>query len=175
MGPPTERELDLQGVYTAKDLCVNKQTELWFAAQLLIMTSQVRGLDASVVNELIEMKAEVVNGKRKVLPKIEFRKQFGYSPDRAECCLFIIDLLRTRGLENGQAPSNFGVDAVINNPGFDRVTSVDDIFMNLAPRSYTESNPYVDARLSGLAPDGSDSPQIVDMTGNVFRWKQSMF
>lgn len=175
MGPPTDRPLDLQNILTAKERVMNKQTELWIAMQLLIMTGQVRGLDQSVANELVEMPAENLNGKIKILPKQKFRERFGYSPDRAEACIFIIDLLRTRGLRQGATPDFAKLGQTGLNGDFAGVTSVDDVFVNLSPKSYGEKNPYlVDSRLSGLD-SGQPINGLEDMTGNVFKWKQSMF
>lgn len=176
MGQATDRVLDLQGLLTAKERCVTKQTEMWIAMQLLIMTGQVRGMDDSIINELIEMPAEKVGGRLKVLPKLEFRKRFGYSPDRAECCLFIVDLLRSRGLKQNTAPTGDVLTQIAESSGYGSIHSVEDVFINLAPSGYDSSNPFVsvDSRLAGLG-QTSNTGALVDMTGNVFRWKQDLY
>lgn len=100
-GPPSERVMDLGDSYTARDRCINKATEMWIALQQLVICNQVRGLDQSITDQLCDMPAEKIGGKIKVMMKKDFRANFGYSPDRAETVLFIIDLIRERGLKHG--------------------------------------------------------------------------
>ena len=171
MGPATDRPMGVDGAHIAKDRCSNKQTELWMAMQALMITNQVRGLDPSVTNELIEMTAEILNGKIKVLPKMEFRKRFGYSPDRAEACIFIVDLLRTRGLAQNSKPTTVE-DIEKGVADFSGVHRAEDVFVNMAGGNSDAR--LIDARLRGLEKQ-NEGPTIADLSGGVFGWKQSMF
>lgn len=136
MGQPSDRWMDLEETYRAKDRCANKQTELWIGMQQLIISGQVRGLDDSIIGQLIEMPAFESGGKVKVLDKKSFRRRFGYSPDKAETCLFIVDLLRERGFKNKGLEEM--VDQDLNAPVLRGIGEVgaENIFINKAPRPY---------------------------------------
>jgi len=146
-GKPTNQILDLSGKYKASDICVNRATELWVAFQQLIITGQIRGLDESIIAQLCDMPAEHLNGKMKVMDKKKFRAEFGYSPDRAETCLFIIDLIRTRGIHSQSVTQWGSRGADIGRLGFKNnreglITRPEDLFVNMAPCPYTEQPEY---------------------------------
>lgn len=168
-GKPTERPLDMAGDRTARDICLDKATELWIAFQQLIITGQIKGLDKTIVKQLTDMPAENRNGKIKVLEKYKFRNKFGYSPDRAECCLFIVDLIRERGLARSMPKESPGmlVPSAVQSM---RVLRVEDVFVNMAPRSYMEgggvvtSNPFLNAVNAS-----SNGDKGFNMIHNLFR------
>lgn len=133
-GAATDRLLDLTDQSKANDRCVNKQAEMWLAAQLLLIAGQLRGIDESVIRQLVDMPAELSKGKVQVLTKKEFKRRFGYSPDRAETVLFIIDLLRDRGFKQ----QNTSEELIIGSME-DRMISLDGMFdSSNAPVPYTE-------------------------------------
>lgn len=139
-GKPGDGYMDLAEKVKARDRCLNRATELWIAFQQLVISGQIRGLDDSVIKQLIDMPAEIINGKIKLLDKREFRKRFGYSPDRAECCIFIVDLMRSRGLKhsiqnagNGMGRGDAGRLGV-QQGGFNSVRNAEDLFVNMSPR-----------------------------------------
>lgn len=138
-GKPSDRPIDLAESLKASDVCVNKQTELWIALQQLISTGQIRGIDDSIIQQLIDMPAEKIGSKIKILDKKAFRKRFGYSPDRAECVLFIIDLLREKGitkLANEDHSLGFSTednDSILIN------RDLDSFFIKAGPQSYLDN------------------------------------
>lgn len=85
--------------YKASEIYGNRITEMWMNFQKLMINQQIKGLDESIIEQLIEMPAVKVGEKIKVIEKKEFRKKFGYSPDRAEAALFLIDLALSKGME----------------------------------------------------------------------------
>ena len=173
MGPATDRIIDHEKQTKASERYANKQTELWCAVQLLIITGQICGLDQTTVNQLIERPAErLEGGKIKIMSKKDFRKAYGYSPDRAEVVCFIVDLLRDRGsIQPSIAEDDkFGILQAPRSA----VVSCADVFVNMGMSGYGESSARgaVDPRLGGI---GDSMIELADMTSDVYRWKQSMF
>lgn len=164
MGKPTDRYMDIGESITAKDKCANRASELWVGFQQLLISDQIRGLDESIIKQLVEMPAETLDsGKIKTMPKKEFRKRFGYSPDRAEVCLFIADLVRQKGLKQtagvggedlapiGRTDIHQNMDSIFVKGG--------SLFANNGPVPYTHSQPEpespwdfgnIDSLLEGL-------------------------
>lgn len=133
-GQATDRILDIAGKKKANELCKNKASELWIAFQQLVITNQVRGIDDSIATQLKDMTAENKDGKIKVLEKKKFRIKYGYSPDRAECCLYIVDLIRDRGLKQ-MVEENPVVDAVPVDGNISHLRA-EDVFINKGPIPY---------------------------------------
>lgn len=150
-GPPSERVMDLGDSYTARDRCVNKATEMWLALQQLVICNQVRGLDKSICDQLCDMPAEKLGGKIKVMMKKDFRANFGYSPDRAETVLFIIDMIRERGLKHGFDDPDKFVDTNIS--GIFQNQGIGQYITDMSVKSYMQSgsNRMIDS------PDGVDT------------------
>lgn len=96
---PSKEFVDAAEQFTAADLYVNAATEYWMGFQKLLISQQIRGLDDSVVDQLVMMPAEKVGDKVKVLEKINFRKKFGFSPDRAEAVIYLAWMVKQRGLK----------------------------------------------------------------------------
>lgn len=135
-GKPSERYIDLAESMKASDVCVNKQTELWIALQQLIMSRQIMGIDDSILSQLIQMPAEKLGQKIKVLEKKHFRARFGYSPDRAETVLFIIDLMREKGFAGAASHSE---DLELNHSEYSNAYRLEDIFVKAGPTSYMDT------------------------------------
>lgn len=173
MGQPTDRPLDVKGELTAKDRCVNRQSEFWVAFQLMMITEQIRGLDDTIISQLADMTAELVNGKIKVLDKKKFRERYGYSPDRAECVLFILDLLRDRGMRKGVDEAALR-DAVVGDShgGFHgNVIRPEDVFVNRGMVPYTErrSEEEYDRILQGRKGRTIQSSDVADFVDKIKR------
>lgn len=135
-GKPSDRYIDLAESMKASEVCVNKQTELWIALQQLIMSGQIRGLDDTILSQIITMPAEKQGQKIKVLEKKNFRARFGYSPDRAECVLFIIDLMREKGFAGAAHTEDLGFVDEINYGS--PIRRLEDVFGMHGPTSYLE-------------------------------------
>lgn len=110
-GKPSKEFVDLGQTHTAADLYFNRATELWMGLQKLMVGQQIKGLDDSIINQLVMMSAERINDKTKIMEKKKFRAKFGYSPDRAEACIFLAWMVRERGLK--QAHGDTGNEGIV--------------------------------------------------------------
>lgn len=173
-GQASDEYIDLGETHTAKQQCFNKATELWLAFQKLIITGQIAGLDESIINQLIEMRAEIVNGKIKTMDKKKFRAQFGYSPDRAETCLFIIDMIRGRGLKQGF--SDEMLQSNLDPGGMDLSNmKAEDVFVMMGgrPDGTTGDMFKESSRQFGLKTDGV--VELQQVIRNLYGGKTSIF
>lgn len=100
-GPASDRLVFSAQDITAKKLYANKVTELWFMVEKFIRASQIKGLDRHTIEELTRRLYEG-GAKVKIESKRDFKIRVGGmgsamgSPDRADCCTYIVDLARSR-------------------------------------------------------------------------------
>lgn len=112
------------GAKKAQDICANIKTEHMMGLQYMLLEDSIRGLDESCLDQLYDWPLDPSSGqddKTKILGKTKFKKLFGYSPDRAECILWIADMARRRGMDSMEVEASLGVSTgvergIVGNP-----------------------------------------------------------
>jgi hypothetical protein len=97
-GAPSDRVV--RDNKTAKDLYVNRVTELWYSMLEFVQSGQIKGMDSEMATELRERKAETqkaaVGLKMKVEPKSEMKMRMQRSPDVADSSVILLNLCIVR-------------------------------------------------------------------------------
>jgi hypothetical protein len=84
----------------AKELYVNRVSELWFVGKELIRCRQLRGIPNEMAKDMCARNYETVKGgsglRMKVESKADFKKRMGHSPDLADAGFIMLELARDR-------------------------------------------------------------------------------
>lgn len=95
-GAPSNKPADSTGK-TCKDAYGNRVSELWYMGVEFIRSQQIRGLDPETAKQLKSRKYELGDrGKVYVESKKEMKKRIGYSPDRADSAMGLLEVCRER-------------------------------------------------------------------------------
>jgi len=96
-GMPSELPVSSNDNRSCHDVYKNKVTELWYSFRECVQQNQIRGLDAESAVEFCN-RIYFVEGKIRVEPKTEMKsRQNGKSPDNADSCVIMVDLVKHRG------------------------------------------------------------------------------
>lgn len=102
VGLPSELRVSAEKEILAKDVYDRKVTELWFMLQKFILANQIRGLDDKTCEQLCTRRYTWVGKKLSIEKKTDYKHRMGKvdsrykSPDEADACCFIIELVRHR-------------------------------------------------------------------------------
>lgn len=105
-GSATNRPVRYGDSTPAKDIYDRFVTELWFSAREFIMDRRVGGLSGhNVLKEQLAAREYEMASERKskLESKRDFHDRLGYSPDRADSLVVMIELLRRKGAVAGRA------------------------------------------------------------------------
>ena len=109
----TDRPIRFGDPSTARELYDRFVTELWFAAREFILDGRVGGIEnMNVLKEQLQAREyEMVSEKKtKIETKKLFSSRLGYSPDRADSLVILIELLRQKGAVAGRREDFKGPD-----------------------------------------------------------------
>lgn len=83
---------------SAKDVCKNKVTELWFAFRSYVEADLIRGMDPDTINEFCKRKLFSDGVRSFVEPKKEMKARLqGESPDLADAAALVVEVARKLG------------------------------------------------------------------------------
>lgn len=98
-GKATERPLSDYTEEPAHQRCANRVTEIWMAGLELLKNEQLRGMKPALIRQLTSRKVDQKKGvsmQYVVEPKKEMKSRVGFSPDRADAAMILVDLIRER-------------------------------------------------------------------------------
>jgi hypothetical protein len=98
-GGASHRRVSASNRTPAKDLYVNRVSELWFVGKEFLRCRQFFGIPNEVAVDMTARTYEMVKGsnlRMKVEPKQEFKSRIGRSPDIADAMFLLIELARQR-------------------------------------------------------------------------------
>ena len=84
---------------TGAEAYCNRVTELWFSGLVFLGSKQIVGMDDETAKELCARRYTVVKGENVrtlVEAKRDMSKRIGFSPDRADAAMILLDLARHR-------------------------------------------------------------------------------
>lgn len=95
----SEDPCSLEDPRPAKEVWRNKRAEMWFRTRNSVDAGQFKGLDAETAKELVNMEFDDSKTKIVLMEKLEYKVEFGYSPDFADCAVMINELARIKGFK----------------------------------------------------------------------------
>lgn len=99
-GAASSKRVSMNDRREAKELYVNRVSELWFVGKELIRCRQLRGLPHEMAKEMCARNYETVKGsnglRMKAESKADFKKRMGHSPDLADAGFIMLELARER-------------------------------------------------------------------------------
>lgn len=114
MGTPTDRRVSEQDRRKSIDAYDRLVTEYWFSVHHAIACRAMYGLDVKAYPELVTQlcsRQYTYKGKKiSVEPKKEMKERTGKSPDRADSFVYLLEVMRRRGLKL-LVDKNFGETA----------------------------------------------------------------
>lgn len=107
-GAPSTEAFSSLDPRPANEVCVNKVSEIWFAASDYIRSNQIKGLPKDVASELCARLYETKErGRVQVEQKKKMKLRTGESPDKADAALLALALCRLRlGMAPKALPAN---------------------------------------------------------------------
>lgn len=109
-GAPSDNYADSAGQSkSAKDLYVNRVSELWYQGKEYVRAGQIRGLSQAIIEDLTARHYSTKkDGETKVLvePKREMKERINRSPDHGDAFMILLELCRSRlgFYPNGKLP-----------------------------------------------------------------------
>lgn len=100
IGTASDSYIDNDAGERAKDVYVDKNTEMWFAMRTFVQTDQIRGLDDTTCEELCSREYLWRGRKLKLETKKEYKSRMGRedsptgSPDKADAAVIIIEVAK---------------------------------------------------------------------------------
>lgn len=124
-GAPSDNYVESAGTMKpAKDVYVNRVTELWYQGKGYVRAGQIRGLTREIADDLTARHYDVKkDGETKVVaePKRDMKARINRSPDHGDAFLILLDLCRQRlgFYENGKVPPDIAEQEADNSPADD--------------------------------------------------------
>ena len=158
-GGPTDTEVsrdDKEGkVVTAKDLYVNRVTELWYNVRRFAINGQIAGMSEDACVEACQRIINQKSGKVQIETKKEMRKRTGQSPDIMDGYAIIVAMAMERfGMRPGT--NNFGDNADPIAAEVSRRYNVE-----VEDRMYASDPVDVDSELEGLEDYAVDNDPVL--------------
>jgi hypothetical protein len=99
-GAASGKRVSMNDRREAKELYVNRVSELWFVGKELIRCRQLRGIPNEMAKDMCARNYETVKGgaglRMKVESKADFKKRMTHSPDLADAGFIMLELARER-------------------------------------------------------------------------------
>jgi len=96
-GSASEDACSLEDVRPANEVYRNKRAEMYFRARNALNAEQLKGFDVDTAREICTLTFDDSKPLITVVPKVDYKKAFGKSPDLSDCVVMELEVARRKG------------------------------------------------------------------------------